>query len=401
MTETPLTAQQWRRLGVSVYLPTAVSFAGFGAIVPLVPLSARDLGADVPTAALVAGLMGIGVLLGALPAGALATRFGEKKALVAALFGDVALLGIMLVSTSVPMLAVAVLGAGFTGAVLSLARQAYLTDVVPAAFRGRALSTLGGVFRIGGFVGPLVGAAVVAAWGLRAGYAFAILTSLIAAIITLSLPDVPTHPAAPPGGIPAMLRGHARTFLTLGLGAAALMFVRTARDSVLPLWCEAHGLSPSATSLVYAASMGLDMLLFYLGGAVMDRFGRRWVAVPALVAMGTCFVLLVLTGSEWTIAAVAALLGLGNGISSGVVMTIGSDASPAAGRAQFLAGWRLTTGLGQAAAPLVIGGVAALVSLAGASVAVGLIGFLGAIWLWRWLPGTPEPAGPAEPALDD
>ena len=38
------------------------------------------------------------------------------------------------------------------------------------------------------------------------------------------------------------------------------------------------------------------MLLFYPGGAIMDRFGRVFVAVPAMLVLGLGFLLLPLTG---------------------------------------------------------------------------------------------------------
>ena len=50
----------------------------------------------------------------------------------------------------------------------SLARQAYLTEAVPIRMRARALSTLGGTFRIGCFIGPFVGAALVTAVSISA-----------------------------------------------------------------------------------------------------------------------------------------------------------------------------------------------------------------------------------------
>ena len=71
---------------------------------------------------------------------------------------------------------------------------------------------------------------------------------------------------------------------------------------------------------------------------------------------------------------------------SGVVMTIGSDFSPELGRPQFLAGWRLTTGVGQAAGPLLITAIASVAPLSLAALAIGAIGYLGAGWLWHWLP---------------
>ena len=65
------------------------------------------------------------------------------------------------------------------------------------------------------------------------------------------------------------------------------------------------------------------MLLFYPGGAIMDRYGRVFVAVPSMVVLGLGFLLLPLTHVTPAIAAVAGLMGLGNGISAGVVMTLG------------------------------------------------------------------------------
>jgi MFS family permease len=171
------------------------------------------------------------------------------------------------------------------------------------------------------------------------------------------------------------------------------MLVRASRDALLPLWCEQIGMDAAETSLVFALSSGIDMTLFYVGGSVMDRFGRRWVSVPAMVIMGLCFALLPLAGSIAGVALFAAALGLGNGISAGVVMTIGSDASPTVGRPQFLAGWRLTTGIGQAAGPLLITAIAAVAPLSLAAVAIGAIGISGAGWLWKWVPDVTSGAG--------
>lgn len=384
----------WGRLATAIYLPTAVSFIGFGAIIPLVPLTARALGASVAEAALVVALMGIGSLIGALPAGVIADRFGEKKSLVGALFVDVACLLVCAFAPNTWVLAGAVFVTGLSGSMLSLARQSYLTVAVGLEFRARALSTLGGVFRIGSLLGPLMGAAVVTLWGLQAAYLVAAGTSLLAAAVTLALPDLPApgHEPGEPVRLLQVLRRHARIYATSGVGAAALMLVRTARDAVLPLWCEQIGLDAAATSLIFALSSGIDMTLFYIGGSVMDRFGRRWVAVPAMVIMGLCFATLPLAHSTLAVALFAAALGLGNGISAGVVMTIGSDASPAIGRPQFLAGWRLTSGIGQAAGPLLVTAIAAVAPLGVAALTIGAIGFTGAGWLWRWV-GEPAAQG--------
>lgn len=383
-----LTPGQWRSLGITIYLPTALSMVGFGAVTPLVALTARALGASVPQASFIVALLGLGGLLGALPAGVLADRFGEKRALMGALTIDAVCMLAAFVAPNLWVLGGAVLVVGLASAMLLLARQSYLTEAVPYRFRARALSTLGGVFRIGSFLGPLAGAAVVVTWGIGAAYVLAAITSLLAAAITGLLPDLPPTPHAhdpeSPTQLGPILRAHARTYLTIGLGAAGLMLVRASRDALLPLWCEAQGLSAATTSLIFALSSGVDMLLFYLGGTLMDRFGRRAVAVPAMVIMGACFGLLPLTASAAAIALVAVGLGLGNGISSGVVMTLGSDASPHVGRSKFLAGWRLTTGLGQAGGPVLVTAITAVTSLTWAAVSIAMLAGVGAAWLWYW-----------------
>ena len=38
----------------------------------------------------------------------------------------------------------------------------------------------------------------------------------------------------------------------------------------------------SAISLIFGISMGMEMLLFYPAGSVMDRWGRKAVALPCL-----------------------------------------------------------------------------------------------------------------------
>lgn len=389
-----LSPEQWRRLAISIYLPTMLSFVGFGAVTPLIALTAQDLGADIAQAAFVVALLGIGGLVGALPAGILAQRFGERRALVGSLLVDAACMLVAALATSFWVLGASIFVMGLSGAVLILARQSFLTEFVPYRYRARALSTLGGVFRVGSFIGPLLGAAVVTLFDLRAAYWMAIGTALAAAAISALLPDLPRSETATteePARMASVLRAHARTYLTIGLGSAALMLVRASRDALLPLWSASIGLDAAQTSLIFAASSAIDLTLFYVGGSMMDRLGRRAVAVPAMVIMGTCFGLLPLTSTVVGLGAVAVGLGLGNGISSGVVLTIGSDASPAVGRHHFLAGWRLTTGIGQAAGPLLVSGLAAAASLSVASLAVGLIGIAGGAWLWHWAGPTPRP----------
>lgn len=383
-----------RAIAVPVYGPSLLFGIGQGAVLPVVALSARDLGASFGTAALVVGLQGAGQLLGDLPADALTARIGERRAMIGAAALTAAGMLVCVVAPSVVVLAAGILAAGLAAAVWGLARQSYLTEAVPVGMRARALSTLAGLTRVGTFVGPFVGAALVGVLGTDGGYLLNLGAVVLAAVILVLLPDVGHEPRGARGPAPSLgtvVRDHGSVFATLGLAALMVMAVRQARQSVLPLWCDHIGLGPAQTSLIFGISGAVDMLLFYPAGSVMDRFGPASIGIPSmLVLAGAHAVLPLATTVPWVVA-VAVLMGIGNGLGAGLVLTMGANAAPREGRPAFLAVWRLVSDLGNASGPLAVSAVAAVTSLAAASVAMGGVGALAAVVLWRWAPrGTPD-----------
>jgi MFS family permease len=379
------------RIAVPAFGPTVLASLGHGAVLPVLALSARELGASVGVAALTVALLGVGQLAGALPSGALAARIGERRALLVAAAVEAAAMAAALSAQSVWMLGAAVFAMGLSGALFGLARQAYLTEIVPIGMRARALSTLGGVHRIGLFVGPFAGAAAVAAWDIRAAYAVAVVTSAAAFALVLAVPDLTAHHERARRGLPrrtvwSVLIEHRRALLTLGTGVLAIAAARGARVSLVPLWADHIGLTATQTSLVFGIAGALDMLLFYPAGAVMDRFGRVWIAVPTVVVLGAGMMALPLTGSMAGLTAVALLLALGNGIGSGIVMTLGADAAPSDARPQFLGGWRLFADFGLSAGPLLVSAITVVAPLAAACIALGALSLASGGWLARWVP---------------
>ena len=366
-----------RAIALSAYGPTLLASTGTGAVSPIVAISARELGASVGLAALLVGMMGVGQLLGDLPSGALAARIGERRALLAAAVVEALGMGMAALADGLPMLFGGVLVIGLAGSLFGLARQAYLTEAVPVAMRARALSTLGGVHRIGYLVGPFVGSLVIARWGTDSAYA-------VAPDITRSAERVAA--AGAPRSVASVLVQHRHVLLTLGTGVMCVAGARAIREALVPLWAESVGLSPAQTSLVFGVAGAIDMALFYPSGWLMDRFGRVAAAVPSMVVLGLGMALLPLATSLVTVTAAATVLGVGNGLGAGLIMTLGADASPADGRAQFLGGWRLCADLGRAAGPLALSGLSAIMSLGASAVVLGVAALVGAGWLRIWVP---------------
>ncbi|WP_323959238.1 MFS transporter [Arthrobacter sp. JZ12] len=393
----------FRQIAVGAYGPPLLYGAATGAIVPVIALSATDLGADTATAALILTLTGIGSLVTNVPATVITTRFGERWSLVGASLWCSAAMLLALAAPTLAVFGAAIFMIGMAGAVFGLARQTYLTEAVPLEYRARALSTLGGVTRIGVFLGPFAAALAMSFTGLDGAYLVGAMMTLAAAVLSFCVPELRAarssaddHSAgAPPPGAPtvySMLRAHAPTFGTVGIGVLLIAAVRATRQAVLPLWAEEIGLDPTTTALIYGLSGAIDMLIFYPAGKVMDVHGRRWVAVPCMLLMELALLLLPLTTDAWSLLLVALLIGFGNGIGSGIVMTLGADFSPSVGRPQFLGIWRVLSDVGTMAGPGAVSAVTAAATLAGGIWTTGVLGLLGALVLWRWIPPRREGA---------
>jgi MFS family permease len=379
-----------RSVAVPAYVPALLYGIGQGAVAPVVALTARDLGASVGLAGLVVALLGVGQILGDVPAGAIASRIGERAAMLLAVAVASTALVVCLTAGRLLALGPAVLVLGASNSVFALARQSFLTDVIPVRLRARALSTLGGTLRVGAFVGPFVAAPVIGVLGTDGAYVVHLVVALVVAVVLLTLrePEHLSHAAR--GGDPVpigeVVRSHAMVLRTLGVSGLLIGAVRASRQVVIPLWAQQMGLDPVTTSIVYGLSGMIDAVLFYPSGRVMDVHGRAAVAVPSMLTLGVAHLLLPLAGDEASLIAVALLMGVGNGLGSGVVMTLGADASPARGRAEFLGVWRIFHDSGMAGGPLVLSAVAGLAGLAPAVLTMGAVGLVSSGLLARWIP---------------
>lgn len=378
-----------RSLAPSAFLPAVVYEIGTGAVLPVIALTALGLGASAATAAFLTGMLAIGQVLGDVPASSLAARAGDRRTM---LLSSGTLSGCMLVCFAAPSLVVlggALLVAGMCSSAFYLARQTYVMEVIPTHLRARSMSTLAGSHRVGLFIGPFVGAGAIALGGIRWAYVVAAAAAALTFVLVLAVKEVQRPVTVdrrhqPP--VLAMLRSHRRMLLTLGVGVVAIGAVRSARQTVVPLWADHIGLSAEQTSIVFGIAAAVDMALFYPAGKLMDHFGRLSVALPAMIILGASMVTLPLTQGMVSLTVVAMVMSFGNGIGSGIVMTLGADVAPVEGRLRFLSIWRVATDTGAAIGPVVVSVVAGAATLAAGVVALGCVGLVSAAVLGRWAP---------------
>ena len=403
------------RDAVQIYAPSTVYAVGLGAMTPALAVAALALGLDAARAAAVVLLVGLGSLVANGPASALAARAGERVTMVVSAGLGTVGAGLAWATTAgvssgpsaagvaepgrLALFLAAVLAVGMAGAGFNLARQAYLAVAVPATHRARAMSTLGGTMRMGTFLGPFLGAAAQAPLGLDGAFAAAAAAMAVGALLCLRIRDLPVPASDPaageepgPAGRPRLLdvaRARRGALLTAGFGVVAVSAARAARNAVIPLWATHLGLDAATASLVFGLAGAADLLLFYPSGRLMDRFGRRAVAVPCLTLLGAGFLAISLTREPTAFAAAAVLLGIGNGFGAGIVMTLGADHSPPNARAQFLGLWRSMSDAGMLAGPLLLSGVTAAAGLAVGVGSLAVVCGVGAVVFAAVLPRGP------------
>jgi MFS family permease len=385
-----------RKIAVSAFGPSLLFGLGEGAILPVIPLSVRDLGGSAAVAALIVTLIGIGSLLTNLPASAITARWGERPAILGASLWSALGMLLCVLSSGLATFAVGILMIGMSSAVFNLARQSYLTEAVPMYYRARAMSSLGGATRTGRFVGPFLAAGLIHFTGIAGAYWIGFVSLLLTAALGASMADLPRLDIAHPStrvapSLRSLAVDHWRVFATVGIGVLLMGAVRASRQVIIPLWAQHIGLEAAATSLIYGLSGAIDTVVFYPAGKVMDHKGRRWVAVPSMVFMGIAMVWMPFTDGATTLLIAAMLTGFGNGIGSGVLMTLGADFSPVRGRPQFLAIWRVLSDVGTIGGPALLSAVTAAASLAFGIGATGLLAFAGGAALWYWIPRVAHP----------
>lgn len=376
-----------RSLIVPVFIPSLLFTAGEGAVLPILPSAAQNMGASLAVAGLLGGIVLLGTVLFDLPAGRVVAVIGERRAMIlSALVTATALIGAQL-SPNIYSLGACMIVIGAMNASFGLARHSYLAENVPFEQRARTLSLMGGMFRGGSLIGPLLGSAVIYLFGLEWVYGVAVALSLVSAAILFFAPqDAEAEVTEVVRLSPVKLAYKYRErLLTVGLAAMMVGVMRTARTVGLPLWGIYTHMHPGQVELFIGIAGALDFALFYVSGQIMDKYGRRWALIPTLIGMAIAHFALLGAHDSTGFLIVALMMSLANAAGSGLVLTLGADLAPPEERSSFLAVFRVINDGGAAATPMVLAALTAVIALPGAVATFGVLSLLSAFWGYRSL----------------
>lgn len=374
-----------RELLLPVYIPTVLLSLGEGLLLPVLPFYALTFDVSFGMAALVIAAAGIGTMLADVPAGLLLGRLGLKPTmLIGAALTAFSMFALVFASLFPELIVYRLIG-GVGMAMWSLSRHAFITESIDPRERGRAISIFGGINRIGMFSGPVVGGVIGQQLGLTSSFylsgALAVI-ALVISIIYVKDTSVVVHTSRSVrwGLVGDMLRTNRRDLTAASVAQVCGQMVRAGRQAIIPFYGESVlGLSVAQVGVVLSASSVVDVALFIPAGFIMDRYGRKVASVPSFALMGIGMAMIPLTGSFLTFVVVAVLIGIGNGLGSGALMTLGADLAPKGATGEFLGLWRLVGDSGRAGGPVVVGGLTDSTGFTVASIVLGGIGVAAAL----------------------
>ena len=352
---------------------------GFGSIVPVVPLYAREFGVSQSAIGLTIAVYGLARFLVSMPTGWLADRLGRRWTLV---LGEVATAAGNLLcglSATYEQFLVFRFLAGAGSAMVLTSGQISLADVATPANRGRVMGIYQGVFLFAVGFGPLPGGLLAERFGLSAPFfVFAALGGLAGIVAFTQVPEtrrlrekrekIESDATGNQRALPVVQQ--LRTlfsrvgFLLISLVSFAQFFARTgAIFTVVPiLGAVKLGLRPDqiGTGLTLVSLLNLGMV--YFTGVLADRFGRKTIIVPSNLLTVVSMAALALAPSHGWFVAGLALWGIAGGVAGVVPAAYAADMAPPGMNALTMSTFRTVSEFGYVIGPLLLGWISDLSS---------------------------------------
>lgn len=390
-----------------------VNQLGFGSIIPVVPLYAKEFGVSKTEIGLTIAVYGLARFLMNVPTGYVADRFGRREALATG--GAITVCGnvICALSGTYWMFLGGRFVAGAGAAMVITGTQIVMADVSEPHNRGRLMALYQGTFMFAVGFGPLPGGIMADHLSLTAPFwVYSVFGSIVALMAWTRIPE--TRGLREDGSVATVERMPffaqlklltAQTgFLLISIVSFCTFFARTgALFNLIPTFAEDKlSLSSSQIGVGLAMISIVGLLIAYPSGVMVDRFGRKGVIVASTMISGLSLATFALaTSFIWFIAA-CTLWAISTGVSSAAPSAYAADMAPPGMNAPAMGMYRMLADFGYVAGPLLLGTAADLFATETALYATGALvvgaGLMFAFLAPESLPNRQTPLAP-QPAV--
>ncbi|MGZ5382764.1 MAG: MFS transporter [Acidimicrobiia bacterium] len=349
--------QTWALTFAIAFVMTGVSL-----VAPIIPLYAREFGVSYTAAgALITGFA-LARLMFSLLGGVAGDRYGARRISI----GGALLLTVSSVTAALAPSYGALLASRFVegmgSAILATTASQYLMQTSPKERLGRTMALYQTGLLVGFAIGPFIGGRLAEMGDFRTPFwAYSILGLVVAVLVTVFITDLP------PSGKTARESFRATgnmlkmpSFRVILFVAFSLFVMRGgARITLFPLFgSEVVGLSPSQIGDVLSVSAITNLFIVNLGGQLVDRIGRKPVAIWGLILAGLATSAYGFFDSYGSLLVVSGIFGLAAGLASIPPPTMVGDLAPPGAEGSAVGLFRTAGDLGFVVGPLIMGAVA-------------------------------------------
>lgn len=367
-----------------------ILLAGFGFVLPTLPLFAKSFGVGNDGAGLFIASFGFARLFGDLIGGTIVDRKGER---FTALSGMTLLALCASATGAAPNFLLALVSwalAGVGSAVVFAALFSYILKASPPDRRGRTLSFFYGAFNVGVIAGGAAGGFIAGVFGLEAplfGYTVILAVGMLAYV--RFVPELP--PAARDDASSTSENDEGTRVVrdlmkvpgfatALFLNFTYLWMVGAIFNTLLPLFAadELH-MSTTAVGVMFAVGVAAEFLVLFPAGSLADRLGRKAVLLPSLAGLAATTFLLGFSPSALVLTVVLSALAVCSGFAGVSPAAMLSDVVPTRHSGRGVGAFRFCGDIGFFLGPLIVGAASksfGFVSAFGITAAVPVVAML-------------------------
>lgn len=340
-------------------LAVLVSMIGFGLIIPLLPIYAREMGASGIYLGLLTSLFGVTRSITSVPGGILADKLGRKKLIVTGLFVYTVVMFLFGVSTNLYHLLLLRACQGAASGIVWPVAATMVADIVPAKDRGKAMGVFSMMWDAGIAIGPVLGGILSALFTIAVPFFVCSFMALLSALLILNRVTETHSNAEKPVEKPMDgLSFHRVSLIGICITGFTASFAMGLVHPILPLFGnEVIGLNEAAIGVIFGAMGVTRFLVKPPSGAFADTVGRKKVIIIGLTLNGIFTSVIALSKSFFTILLPAVARAVGLGMTLPSMNALVTSLTTTEKRGKVMGIFSASRNLGLVAGPL-LGGVA-------------------------------------------
>ncbi|HKZ95291.1 MAG TPA: MFS transporter [Candidatus Bathyarchaeia archaeon] len=383
-----------------------VSMLGFGLVMPLLPLYARDFGATGLQLGMLTASFALTRAVATLPGGWVADKAGRKKPIVFGLLMYSVVMALYGFSQDVNQLILLRAIQGLASGVVWPVISTMVVDIVQPNDRAKALGLYETMWFLGMIVGPALGGILAGLFSISVpffvcgGLAF-MTTILMVFTVRETIPTInDNHDAfharknastvlTSSTNVRGRLQGirqltpYPRIFCGLCVARFIIAFSNSLIQPVLSVYAnEVLGISEIGVGMLFTVMSIVTLLATLPMGVIADNTGRKPMLMMGKVFDGASAFLVIFSGSFWPLLLVMMLRGFGRGATSPPITAMFSTVVPSSMRAKGMGVFNSFQNLGLVVGSFIAGFLYEFYSPVTPFIACGVISFIGVALVW-------------------